>query len=204
LRYGNKSVVSEVIDDDKMPHTKDGRVLDVLVNLLAITNRTTAEVIIELFVTGAAYQTQLQMRNMKTLKEREKLLFDFIKTFNEGQAASFYSGYKKLDTAGKKAYIDDAMYGTILIHQPPIGETTPMFYRCMYALEKFPYLKEDDLYINKWGREIKVLNKTWVGTMYCVKSLTLLVVILIENYTNCWEISIEYKRSTTIESDLVI
>ena len=40
-RFGNKSVISEVRDDDKMPHTKDGKRCDVILNLLAIINRTT-------------------------------------------------------------------------------------------------------------------------------------------------------------------
>ena len=36
-------------------------------------------------------------------------------------------------------------------------------------MEKFPFLKFDDLYINKYGREIKMLNKYWVGEQYCIK-----------------------------------
>ena len=41
-RYGNKSVVSEIRDDEDMPYTHDGRRVDLLLNLLAIINRTTA------------------------------------------------------------------------------------------------------------------------------------------------------------------
>ena len=41
-RYGNKSVISEIRDDEDMPYTKDGRRVDLILNLLAIINRTTS------------------------------------------------------------------------------------------------------------------------------------------------------------------
>ena len=34
MRYGNKSVVSEIRPDDEMPYTHDGRKVELLLNLL--------------------------------------------------------------------------------------------------------------------------------------------------------------------------
>ena len=48
-------------------------------------------------------------------------------------------------------------------------ETMPIFYRCMNLRKAFPFLKMDDVYINKWGRKIKTLSKYWIGSMYCMK-----------------------------------
>ena len=52
-RYGNKSVIADIWDDNKMPKTEDGRQVDILLNLLAIINRTTSMVLYELFLNGS-------------------------------------------------------------------------------------------------------------------------------------------------------
>lgn len=44
-RYGNKSVISKICDDDEMPYTEDGRRVDLMLNLLAIINRKRCAVV---------------------------------------------------------------------------------------------------------------------------------------------------------------
>ena len=109
------------------------------------------------------------MKTLKTYKEKETLLFDYINVFNEEQCRHFYNDYKQKTAKGKREYIDSAIYDGIYIHLDNLAETTPVFYRCIHALEKFKFLKEDDLYIRKWGREIKTLTKSFVGEMYILK-----------------------------------
>lgn len=167
-RYGNKSVISEIRDDVDMPYTKDGRRIDLLINLLAIVNRTTAFAIYELFITGSAYQVRQKMKEA-TFKKREKMLFDFIKIFNEVQYNKMYSDYKLLSKSEKEDYLQDAIDTGIFIHQLPLWETKPIFYRCLDLLKTFDFIDYNDLYIRKWGREIKVLTKYFVGDMYILK-----------------------------------
>lgn len=167
-RYGNKSVISEIRDDADMPYTKDGRRIDLLINLLAIVNRTTAFAIYELFITGSAYQVRQKMKEA-TFKKREKMLFDFIKIFNEVQYNKMYSDYKLLSKSEKEDYLQDAIDTGIFIHQLPLWETKPIFYRCLDLLKTFDFIDYNDLYIRKWGREIKVLTKYFVGDMYILK-----------------------------------
>jgi DNA-directed RNA polymerase beta subunit len=45
LRYGNKSVISKICEDDEMPFTEDGRRVDLMLNLLAIINRKRCAVV---------------------------------------------------------------------------------------------------------------------------------------------------------------
>ena len=169
-RYGNKSVVSEIRPDDAMPYTKDGRRVDILLSILAVVNRTTGMVLYEMFINGASYQTRLAMKAMKTLEEKENLLFKYINVFNEKQHDKMYSNYKKLSKKKREIYIQDAIDNGILIHIPPIGDiTTELFYRCQKALHTFDYLKEDTLYIKKYGREYKCLSKIWLGEQYILK-----------------------------------
>ena len=165
-RYGNKSVISEIRDDEDMPYTKDGRRVDLILNLLAIINRTTSMPITELFITGAAYQVRQHMKELPTLEEKENELFNFIQVFNEKQYDEMYRDYKKLKKKEREQYIQDAIDDGIYIHQLPMWETMPIFYRCQNMLKQFPYIKQDDVYIKKWGREIKVLSKYFIGHQY--------------------------------------
>lgn len=187
-RCGNKSVVSEIWEDEDMPYTKDGRRVDLLLNLLAIINRTTAWVLFELFINGCSYQVRQKMKELP-FKEQEEMLFDYIRIWNEKQADKFYNNYKKKTKKEKEKYINDAIYDGIYIHQNAMWESTPVFYRCLNVRKKFPFIKMNDLYIKKWGKEQKILEKYFIGEMYILKSLRLQLVIIVENSVNCWKLS---------------
>ena len=169
MRYGNKSVISKICEDDEMPFTEDGRRVDLMLNLLAIINRTTSAPIFELMITSICYQVRKKMETMVDYKEKEALLFDIVNEFNENQKEAMWSLYLKLSEDEKKDYIDDAIYNGIYIHQSPLWETKPIFYRLNDILEKYPWLSADNVYINKWGRKIKTLRKAWIGQMYIMK-----------------------------------
>ena len=122
------------------------------------------------------------MKGLRTYKEKETVLFDFINIFNEEQCKHFYKSYSEMKAKEKREYIDSAINDGIYIHLDNLAETTPVFYRCIHALEKFPFIKEDDLYVKKWGREYKCLTKSFVGEMYILKQLRM------KNLLNCWEL----------------
>jgi DNA-directed RNA polymerase beta subunit len=168
-RYGNKSVISQIRSDDDMPYTEDGRKVDVLLNLLAIINRTTSFAIYELIINAITYQTRRRMASLKTYKEKELLLFDIIYDFNEEQYEVMKSEYDKLDEDGQKKIIDDAIEYGIFIHQSPTHETKPLFYRIKDILEKNEWLQPETVYVNMNGRKIKTMSKHWIGTMYLLK-----------------------------------
>lgn len=186
-RMGNKSVVSQIREDEDMPYTKDGRRVDLLFNVLAIINRTTAFVLFETFINGASYQVRQKMKEMSFV-ERENTLFDFIRIFNEDQADKFYKDYKKLKKKEKEEYILDAIENGIYIHQIPMWETLPIFYRCLNLRKRFPFIGYDDLYIKKWGRERKILTKYFIGEMYILELMRLISVMILENSVNCWKL----------------
>ena len=172
-----------------MPYTKDGRRIDLLFNVLAIINRTTAFVLIETFLNGASYQVRQKMKEM-SFAEKENTLFEYIRILNEKQADAFYNDYKKKSKHEKEAYIQDAIDNGIYIHQTPMWETLPIFYRCLNLRKRFPFIGYDDLYIKKWGREKKILTKYFVGEMYILKLLRLISVMILENSVNCWDLSL--------------
>ena len=168
-RYGNKSVISQIREDEDMPFTEDGRKVDVLLNLLAIINRTTSFAIYELVINAITYQTRKRMAGLKTYKEKEQLLFDIIYEFNEEQYDVMKKEYDKLDDNGKNKIIDDAINHGIFIHQSPTHETKPLFYRIRDILEKNEWLQPENIYVNMNGRKIKTMSKHWLGEMYLLK-----------------------------------
>lgn len=168
-RFGNKSVISKICEDDEMPYTEDGQRVDLLLNLLAIINRTTSMPLMEIEMTSICYQVRQKMKLMEDYKEREKLLFDIIRQFNEDEYNRMWELYISFDETGKKNFIDDAINDGIYLHQTPMWEKKPLFYRIRDVLQKYPWLHPNDVYINKWGRKIKTLSKVWVGYMYILK-----------------------------------
>ena len=169
-RMGNKSVVAKVVPDDEMPHTKDGKVVEVILNLLAIINRTTGFVPHEMYINFATNRLREQLATMSSLKEQEKLLFDVIKILNEKQEKEMHAHFKTLSTEEKKGYIKDCIEDGIYIHQQPIWEGKyPIFTRLRMLDEKYDWLKPYDLYLTKWGQEIKIMKPYYLGEMYMIR-----------------------------------
>ena len=168
IRYGNKSVIAEILPDDQMPYTDDGRTIDIELNLLAIVNRTTSMPLTEIFLTGAAYQLRQHIKD-KPLRTQEALLFKFLKILNPKQEKKFHEDYKALDTEGRRAYIKDAIDNAVYINEIPMWEDEPVFYRCLKLKEEFPFIKDNDVFVRRWGREHKVLTKYFIGNMYVMR-----------------------------------
>lgn len=172
-RYGNKSVISQIRPDNEMPYYYDANgnkvVVDLLFNVLAIINRTTAFPMYEITINYICNKFREKIAAAKTLKEKEKLLFGIIEDFNEIQASSMKEIYNKLDTDEKKRYIQDVVDDRIYIHQQPMWETKPIFFRLLDIYNKYDFLTPYDMYISKWGREIKLLNPSFIGEMYIIK-----------------------------------
>lgn len=164
-RYGNKSVVSEIREDEDMPYDEDGPV-DVLLSLLAFINRTIASPLFEVSTNFITETARKRMRDMKTYKEKEKLLFEVISMFNKKQEEKMRATYNGLSKKEKEDYIDDAIEHGIYIHLPSVGEDYPFFYKLCEIYEKYEWLTPKDIYVNKWGRKIKCLQKQYIGKMY--------------------------------------
>lgn len=152
-----------------MPITEDGRRVDLLLNLLAIINRTTSMPLYEIVITSICHQVRKRMKTMSNYDDREKLLFDIIYQFNEVEHERMWKLYLDMNTKEKRDFIDDAIENGIYIHQSPMWETKPLFYRVSDVLKKYPWLTADNIYVKKWGQQKRVLNKIWIGQMYILK-----------------------------------
>ena len=167
-RFGNKSVIAKIREDDEMPYTANGERIDLILNLLAFINRTIAAPLFEVSTNFIIDKAIAKMKSFDNYKEREDLLFDVIGMFNPKQEKKMKATYKKLTKREQKDYIDCVMDGFFFIHQPPLGEDRPWFYRLIDIYKKYDWLEPDDIYINKFGRKIKCLQKQYIGRMYVI------------------------------------
>ena len=171
-RYGNKSVTAQIRKKEEMPYyydrvTGEKVYVKLILNLLAIINRTTGGPIFEMFTNFASRKVGEEMKLLSTMKEREKLLWDYIGMFNPQQRKEMKAVYDKLPKKEKEEYLDYCMNVKIHMHQRPAWDTEdPIFYRLSRIADTFDFIQRDDIYINKWGREIKCLNKACVANMY--------------------------------------
>ena len=169
-RYGNKSVCACIRKKEDMPYYYDKHGnkhhVKLLINLLAIINRTTGGPLFELATNFCSRKVSEEMRDLPTLKEKEELLWKYVGMMNSAQCKSMKLTYSKLSKKEKEDYISYCENVRIHIHQPPMWEESPIFYRLGKVKDTFDFIKPDTVYINKWGREIKCMNPAYIADMY--------------------------------------
>lgn len=89
-RYGNKSVIAQIVPAHLMPKTDDGRPIDMLANALAVPNRIIAFATYEssmTFMMERMWQHILEMdKNKESRDDIMKLAVEFVHAFNPQQS----------------------------------------------------------------------------------------------------------------------
>lgn len=185
-RSGNKSVVSEIRDEEDMPYAyvptpvqaEDGswhvekkkRHVDLEYNILGLVNRTTGAPLIEMHINFITERTVQYMWTLKTTKERADIMFQIMADLNERYARSMKKIYDNLSPKEQDEYIDEVLHDRIYICQSPMWEEgKPIFYKFLDIRKKYDFLQPYDIYVYKWGREIKTLRPAYLGSMYFMK-----------------------------------
>lgn len=84
-RYGNKGVVSKIINEEDMPYLKDGTIIDIILNPLSIPSRMNLGQILESILGLIGYKKKIkfynQIFNRNILKIINKYSNNFIKNY---------------------------------------------------------------------------------------------------------------------------
>lgn len=169
-RYGNKGVISTIVPDDEMPMLENGRHIDVIFNALGVINRLNSAQLFEVSINFISNRIVERMRELPTLKEKEDLLWDYLMFFNErGERSALRKYYNELKPAKREAFMNDIMENGIYINIPPISQGKPLFDIIKEIHQKFDWIKPYDVYINKWGRQIKLMKPLYAGEEYIFK-----------------------------------
>lgn len=168
-RYGNKSVVSQVRRNWEMPFTASGRRAHVILNLPAITNRTTGNVIHEMDSTWILTQNRQRIAEAETMEEKEYIFFELIREFNATQLESVQATYARLTPEERKEYMESVVRDGIFIHQDSLPNDDPesdMFYKLRSIHEKNPWLQPETMYVYKYGQIYPMGQKFCMGSLY--------------------------------------
>lgn len=169
-RYGNKSVISEIRPDYLMPHRDDGQVIHLLLNELAIINRTTSAPLFENSITFICERIQQHAATLKTRRDKENIIFDVMKMLNAKQEASMHASYNAMSSAEKDDFIDSCINDHIYIHIQPLSTEQNLFLAIREVYAKYgDILKPYDIYVYKFGRWIKSFQPVYAGQQYIMK-----------------------------------
>lgn len=192
-RDGNKTVVSQIWDDEEMPYlTTESSVdeygvvhpkgtverVDIFTNPNAIVNRAIPMVVIEGSVTFLLDQFRKHLATLDSDEEKIEIIIDVIKTLNPDQGKDVEKLYYSLSDYKKKKFIEDCISlnpdGTlktdngIYIRWDPFKEDFKLRDAIITLYEKYEsVIKPYNIFVPKpkWGRDI-FIGKDAVGYQY--------------------------------------
>lgn len=172
-RYGDKGVVSDIRKDEDMPYYyKDNGekvIVDVIANPLSCPNRLNPFQWIELELNHDAGILVERLQNMNSHEERWKTLKQFLKFFNERDyLTQMIEYYESLEPSELDDFWNSIYEEGIFINYPPMWENIPALDK-LDELNKLYSFPRRQLYVRKFGREIKLMRETMVGYKYMIK-----------------------------------
>lgn len=168
-RYGNKGIISTIVPDEEMPVLENGKRVEVIFNTLGVINRLNSQQLYEQTITFICNRTVEQFKILKTNEERYKLMTSIVSAFNKEQAIELDAYYDNLTIDGQYEFFADTEKYGMYIHIPPMWEEEPLFDRVAELYRTYEFLKPYDVFIQKFGRRIKVLKPMFIGEMYLMK-----------------------------------
>lgn len=174
-RYGNKGVLSRIVPTAEMPYIKnpDGtiRPIHLIMNSLTVVNRLNSEQLYEQSTNFLGNRAIEHMKlNIKDPHEKKALLIDVVSSLNTKQGTrlkEFLDKFSDKELADYMTTLENS--GRIYFHNPPMWEDRPKFDKLVDIYKKYDWLKPYDVYIKKFGREIKIMRPLIVGEMYILK-----------------------------------
>lgn len=168
-RYGNKGVISKILPDDEMPFLENGEKIDIIFNTLGVINRLNSQQLFENSITFICNRVREKIATLDTMAEKEKLLNRILWYFNENQEKKMKKYLSQLSKAQKESFFQNIVEDGIYVHVPPLWEKEPLFDRLRKLYDEFKWIEPYDVFVNRFGRKIKVLKKLIIGDMYVIK-----------------------------------
>lgn len=169
-RSGNKGVISAIWEDEDMPFLENGEQVHLILNTLGVINRITSFPIFEQEITFICNRAIERMRTVD-LKEKEKIFFTIIEIFNKEEYEALLQFYNNKYTTNdqKESFFERIMDKGIYIIVPPLWEDRPLIDKIIEVYKELPWIKPYQVYVNRFGRKIKMLRDVVVGEMYFMK-----------------------------------
>lgn len=155
-----------------MPTLETGEHVEVLFNTLGVINRLNSMQLYEQSVTFIGNRIMEQVvKDELDIDYRIDLVLDIIKRFNKRQHEELLKYLEGSDYQGKLRFIDSLKETGIVMHLQPMWEEEPIFdvLKSIYQDEKYSFIKPYKVYVNRFGRKIKMRRDLVVGDMYIMR-----------------------------------
>jgi hypothetical protein len=167
-------VISKIVPDDEMPFIEtNGKIkrTELVLNSLGVVNRLNSWQLYQVSINFICNKVAEKIETLKTNKEKEKLLFDIVKRFNTTQQKELKKYYDGLSKSKKEIFFKDIIDNGIYIHIPPLWEKERevLFDRINQIYKDYAWIKPYEVFVNKFGRKIKMLNDLVVAEKYLIK-----------------------------------
>lgn len=110
-----------------------------------------------------------RLKTLKTLHEKEDLFFDILKRYNAKYKHSAFEYYRSLSKPKKEEYFESVIRDGIYIHIPPMWREKKLFDIVNDIYKDYPWIGFKQVYVNRYGRKIPLLNDVIIGEQYMIK-----------------------------------
>ena len=165
-RHGNKGVISQIVPVEDMPHTADGRPVDVVLNPLGVPSRMNVGQVLETHLGWAAKGIGFKIAEMADDKANPKKLRSYL-----GEVYSTCPGFEKHDLKGFSDNEIDTLAGNL---RSGVPMATPVFdgaseqeIKAMLELADLPLSGQAELFDGRTGEMFD--RPVTIGYMYIIK-----------------------------------
>lgn len=147
-RMGNKGVIGTIIPDEEAFYLDNGTRIDLVVDALSVPNRLNTLQLFEQAITFRGGRIIEKMSETSDIKEKEELLFSFIKILNPSEGEAFEDDYRKhcRSKKAKREYFEIVEREGIGIHVPPFWQDRSLYEALVECDEKFPWIERHRIY----------------------------------------------------------
>ena len=165
-RHGNKGVISQIVPVEDMPHTADGRPVDVVLNPLGVPSRMNVGQVLETHLGWAAKGIGFKIAEMADDKVNPKKLRSYL-----GEVYSTCPGFEKHDLKGfsdnEIETLADNLRSGVPMATPVFDGASEQEIKAMLELADLPLSGQAELFDGRTGEMFD--RPVTIGYMYIIK-----------------------------------
>ena len=165
-RHGNKGVISQIVPVEDMPHTADGRPVDVVLNPLGVPSRMNVGQVLETHLGWAAKGIGFKIAEMADDKGKSKKLRSYL-----GEVYSTCPGFEKHDLKGfsdeEVATLANNLRSGVPMATPVFDGASEQEIKAMLELADLPLSGQAELFDGRTGEMFD--RPVTIGYMYIIK-----------------------------------
>lgn len=147
-RQGNKGVIGTIIKDEEAFYLDNGTRIDLVMDALGVPNRLNTLQLFEQAITFRGRRVIERIRDTEDMKEKERLLFAFVRIFSPEEAEAFEADYRRniKTKKEKREYFEVVERSGIPIYVPPFWHKVSLYEALVECDKTFPWIQPHRIY----------------------------------------------------------